>query len=242
MWYIWQLKVRIFLWDPKDQHQLLSAYWLKEINGKRNIFFFFTHFPVYHLVTNRSLANYYVYKILKCIIIPVLVPNFPIKIYLRKMMWLYAILINTGDKQKYEEKSGVPLLASYHSCKAGIWNGHNSWLLPIWFWFCLTYILGFRKEFLNEWPKIKKSKSKFKQTFLRKLPIRRQEKDKSEPHFLWVWEILTLELSLLLFNSVCLFIKHLLLLTILCTSKGWRKSGENKAELRTGLERGDFNE
>lgn len=132
---------------------------------EKEIFFFFTHFPVYHLVTNCSLANYYVYKILKCIIIPVIVPNFPIKIYLRKMMWLYATLINTGDKQKYEEKSGVSLLASYHSCKADIWSSHNSWLLPIWFWFCLTYILGFRKEFLSEWPKIKKSKSKFKQTF-----------------------------------------------------------------------------
>lgn len=44
-------------------------------------------------------------------------------------------------------------------------------------------------------------------------------------------------LSLISFNSVCLFIKHLLLLTVTVTAlaRGGVGSGEDKAELRTGL-------
>lgn len=39
VWCIQQLKGRIFLWDPNDQNQLFSTYWLEEINEGGSHFF-----------------------------------------------------------------------------------------------------------------------------------------------------------------------------------------------------------
>lgn len=154
----------------------------------------------------------------------------------RRVTWLYAILINMGDKQKHEEKPGVPLLSVVISANQTSWNGRNSWLLPTWFRLCLTCTLGFRKEFSSEWPKIKKPKSKCKQTF-NQLANQKDEKDKSPNpassesrksqlwHSLWFYLIQSVYLQ----SSYC----HLLLFCALARDKGGR--GEDKAELRRRL-------
>ena len=141
-----------------------------------------------------------------------------VKTCLVKVMWLCTVFINMGDKPECGKKPRAPPLPVV-SHNPGTWNDRDSWLLPSWFWLCLTYPLDLRKALPSERPGriLPRTSGGQNLNFSKPNEVANQKARKqqgSKPCFLWAWEVLTLMLSLISFKSMCLFIKHMLLLVI----------------------------